>query len=517
MKRSVPAKLFAGFTIASLGIVLLIAWFAVYVTSDRLASRERAALAAVGSALSKSAQEAALLALSPSSEGYDELVRSHRRLLAAIEQLPLQPRMMFRRPSLVDQYTEFRQWSKSRLTPLPEIWDTPGPASADFLSSYLNLSRQLGVRLEGYLAASETYRGRLSLGFTLLLSIMGALLLVAICVYAFFTLPDLGRDFQVLMSFSRSIVAGTAQSEPSLSRERDDEIAELFEQLLRVYQLKRSLGQVQGVVFELAHRLQEVGSQSGQAYGSVSKQADLLESSTAGFTGISASIRAVAENARFNSETVESSGSEIRSIFRGIEEAGGSMRELSAKINRVEEITALIQDIADQTDLLALNASIEAARAGESGQGFNVVASEVQKLAQRSSKAATEVADLVRAIQAALGQLTRNYGEAQVAMGSIQRAFGHIAEAAAQVVLNSDKAAGAISRTSESLDNITNLTIEGLNNAAEVVKAYQDLQGSADKLQALMGGLQEYWKPIAYKGLQVSLQEAKPMEVSELR
>jgi hypothetical protein len=102
-------------------------------------------------------------------------------------------------------------------------------------------------------------------------------------------------------------------------------------------------------------------------------------------------------------------------------------------------------------------------------------------------------------------------------MGSIQRAFGHIAEAAAQVVLNSDKAAGAISRTSESLDNITNLTIEGLNNAAGVVKAYQDLQGSADKLQALMGGLQEYWKPIAYKGLQVSLQEAKPMEVSELR
>jgi methyl-accepting chemotaxis protein len=124
---------------------------------------------------------------------------------------------------------------------------------------------------------------------------------------------------------------------------------------------------------------------------------------------------------------------------------------------------------------------------------------------------------LVRSIQEAVRLLTRHYGEAQTVMGSIQRGIGRIGEAGDRVVLNADKAAGAISQTGQTLDSITNLTIEGLNNAAGVLKACQDMRESADQLQGLISGAQEYWKPVAYKGLQASLQEAKPLEISELR
>ena len=193
------------------------------------------------------------------------------------------------------------------------------------------------------------------------------------------------------------------------------------------------------------------------------------------------------------------------------------MRELTEKINRVEEITTFIQDIADQTDLLALNAAIEAARAGESGQGFRVVALEVQKLADRSGSAATEAGELVQSIQEAIRLLARRYGEVQTVTESIQRGIARITETTDQVVSNADKAAGAIDRTGQALDTITSLTIEGLNNASGALKAYQDLRASVDQFQGLISGLQEYWKPIAYKGLQASLQEAKPLDVPEPR
>jgi methyl-accepting chemotaxis protein len=97
-------------------------------------------------------------------------------------------------------------------------------------------------------------------------------------------------------------------------------------------------------------------------------------------------------------------------------------------------------------------------------------------------------------------------------MGSILRDIGRIADSTGQVVSNTDKAAGAIGRTSQALESVTNLTIEGLNHASGALKACQDLRSSSDQLQGLITGLQEYWKPIAYKGLQVSLQEARPLE-----
>jgi methyl-accepting chemotaxis protein len=497
MRRSVSLKLFTGFLIIGLGIVLLISWFAIYLTAEGLASREHQALFAVDSAARGAAQAAAFLALDPSADRYGELARSSRRLYEAISGLPASPRMLFHRESLDSRYSELRQWSLASLSPLPEAWDPAGQPLPERLGPFLTATQRLGQLLDGYSAEADAFRNWIFLLFSVLMAGVGAGLVLILCAYGFFILPDLGRDFQVLMGYSRSILAGTVQGEPSLSRPREDEIGELFEQLLRNHHLKRSLDQVRGIVFELSNRLKEVEALAGQAYGSVSKQAELLESSGAGFGDISAAIRTATENARFHRQGAEASSSEARTISRGIEEASGQMRELSQKIDRVEEITTFIQDIADQTDLLALNAAIEAARAGEFGQGFRVVALEVQKLADRSGNAATEAGELVQSIQEAMKLLARRYGEVQILMGSILRDTGRIAESTGQVVSSADKAAGAVSRTSQALESVTSLTIEGLNNASGALKAYQDLRASADQLQGLVAGLQEYWKPIA--------------------
>ncbi len=139
-------------------------------------------------------------------------------------------------------------------------------------------------------------------------------------------------------------------------------------------------------------------------------QIDHVASAT---TEMSQTIIDVAKNASFASEaakeatsiankgkdTVKKAVDAIIGIAESVRESSGTIEELGKSSQEIGEIVAVINDIADQTNLLALNAAIEAARAGEQGRGFAVVADEVRKLAERTSKATGEIAEKIKAIQ----------------------------------------------------------------------------------------------------------------------
>ena len=281
-----------------------------------------------------------------------------------------------------------------------------------------------------------------------------------------------------------------------------------------------SIDQMRALVSKINETSAEVSSAADQTQQSVGQLSDASQQQAAEIADVSeavnemaVSIDMVSYNAAESSSVAERSveiantGAEVvQNTIDGMDNIRGQIQETAKRMKRLGEssqgigdIVALINDIADQTNILSLNAAIQASMAGDAGKGFAVVADEVQRLAERSGAAARQISALVTTIQndtneavssmeettAEVVQGTRRAQDAGVALGeieSVSKSLAEIIENISDAARQQAASAGKISNTMKSIQEITSQTTDGTKNTATAVgnlaKMTNDLRSS---------------------------------------
>ncbi|OPY60889.1 MAG: Methyl-accepting chemotaxis protein McpS [Syntrophorhabdaceae bacterium PtaU1.Bin034] len=240
---------------------------------------------------------------------------------------------------------------------------------------------------------------------------------------------------------------------------------------------------------ERAHQVATASEEMSQTVLDISKNA----------SSIATTATNAAKTAKDGGRIVEEAVKEVREIAETVGESEGHITSLAELSQRIGEIIGIINDIADQTNLLALNAAIEAARAGEHGRGFAVVADEVRKLAERTTGATSEVSGIIREIQSkvtsAVSSIERVSTKVDRGVDLSQKAGNELTTIVSnvedlhimvqQIATAIEEMSVTSDQISKDIESISGISSETSMASQEVTKASQELARLGTDLQGI--------------------------------
>ena len=274
-----------------------------------------------------------------------------------------------------------------------------------------------------------------------------------------------------------------------------------------ITQFKLTAEQVASAATEIASAAEqsasgagEQESQAGEVSSSIEQMAATIVESSQNASSATESARNAAEVAGEGGHIVQQTIEGMQAIAESVKASSATIAELGKRSDEIGEIIGVLDDIADQTNLLALNAAIEAARAGEQGRGFAVVADEVRKLAERTTKATAEIAGMIKGIQEDTSGAVASMeeGTTQVEAGmelavkagdsltSIVSVVSEVQKMIEQIATASDEQSAAAEQISGNVGNIASVSKQSAESAEQMAATAEQLNRQTDNLNELV-------------------------------
>jgi len=258
---------------------------------------------------------------------------------------------------------------------------------------------------------------------------------------------------------------------------------------------------------EISSSTEQMAAGSKDQSNQTSQVAKAVEQMTKTIMGTTINVDRASETAKTSGTMAQEGGNVVGDTINGmnriaevVTQAAGMVKELGSSSDKIGEIIQVINDIADQTNLLALNAAIEAARAGEQGRGFAVVADEVRKLAERTTKATKEISVMIKQIQTdtvnavdSMQKGTEEVNNGKLLAQKAEEALHKIISSSKEVVGNitqvaaaSEEQSSAAEQISKNIESISLVTQESASGTHQIAKTAEDLTRLTENLQNLV-------------------------------
>jgi methyl-accepting chemotaxis protein len=388
-----------------------------------------------------------------------------------------------------------------------------GEAKKHFLAAMDALDRDAALNQKGGAAAYQLAKEVYGQSRIMIISLIGIALLVGM-VLALLVARSISRALGNGVAIAERLAQGDLTV--SIVADSKDETGLLLAAMKSMAEnLRQVIGQVTGTASQVASAASQLSStaeriatgaeQVAAQSGTVATAGEEM-SSTSGDIAQNCQMAATgaqraSQSAQNGADVVEHTVTVMGQIAEKVQETAKTVASLGARSDQIGAIIGTIEDIADQTNLLALNAAIEAARAGEQGRGFAVVADEVRALAERTTRATREIGEMIKAIQnetkgavTAMEQGVRQVeagteeaAKSGLALRDILEQVNDVAMQVHQIATAAEEQTATTGEISSNMLQITEVVQLTSQGAQESATAAAQLSGHAEELQRLVG------------------------------
>jgi len=295
----------------------------------------------------------------------------------------------------------------------------------------------------------------------------------------------------------------------------DDEVGKFYAEFNKALDgIRNLLSSLVGLINATASTSNQISSSSEEMAAGAAEQSSQINEVASAIEQMAKTIIATTKNSSSAAEAAKNAGmiakeggkvihdtiEGMNRIAQVVKTSAATVHALGNSSDKIGEIVQVIDDIADQTNLLALNAAIEAARAGEQGRGFAVVADEVRKLAERTTKATKEIAVMIKTIQrdtaGAVDSMEKGTAEvekgklladeASNSLSLIIEGSEDVVNISTQVATASEEQAATAEQISKNIESINKVTNENSAGVLQIANAAEELNKQTESLQDLV-------------------------------